>query len=51
MQSLLNGSLVEVLNEVQTNGTVAWVRVRTVNGKEGWIVRSLLRTANPAPGW
>jgi uncharacterized membrane protein len=51
VQSLLNGSLVEVLNEVQTNGTVAWVRVRTVNGKEGWIVRSLLRTATPAPGW
>lgn len=51
VQSLLNGSLVEVLNEVQTNGTVAWVRVRTVNGKEGWIVRSLLRTATPAPSW
>lgn len=51
VQSILNGSLVEVLNEVQTNGSVAWVKVRTVNGKEGWIVRALLRTATPAPGW
>lgn len=51
VQSLLNDSLVEVLNEVVTNGTVAWVKVRTVNGKEGWIVRALLRTATPAPGW
>jgi len=51
VQSLLNGSLVEVLNEVETTGNVAWVHVRTTNGKEGWIVRALLRTATPAPGW
>jgi hypothetical protein len=51
VSSLLNGTLVEVLPEVVNSGAVAWVHVRTVNGKEGWIVRSLLRTATPAPGW
>jgi uncharacterized membrane protein len=51
VQSLLNGTLIEVLNEVENNGSVAWVHVRTVEGKEGWIVRTLLRTATPAPGW
>jgi uncharacterized membrane protein len=51
IQSLLNGTLVEVLPEVVTDGGVAWVHVRLVNEKEGWIVRTLLRTATPAPDW
>jgi hypothetical protein len=51
IQSLLNGTLVEVLPEVVTDGGVAWVHVRLVNRKEGWIVRGLLRTATPAPDW
>lgn len=51
VQSLLNGTLVEVLPEVVENGGAAWVHVRLVNGKDGWIVRALLRTATPAPGW
>jgi hypothetical protein len=51
VQSLLNGNLVEVLAEVYNAGGVTWVRVRTVNGKEGWVVRSLLTTATPAPNW
>jgi hypothetical protein len=51
VSSVLNGTLVEVLPEVVNNGEVAWVHVRLVNGKDGWIVRSLLRTATPAPGW
>ena len=51
VQSLLNGTLVEVLPEVKESEGVAWVHVRLVNGKEGWIVRTLLRTATPAPNW
>ena len=49
--SLLNGTLVEVLPEVVNKGSVAWVHIRMVNDEEGWVVRSLLRTATPAPGW
>jgi hypothetical protein len=49
--TLLNGTLVEVLPDVVNNGGVAWVHIRTVNNKEGWIVRTLLRTATPAPSW
>jgi hypothetical protein len=51
VSSLLNGTLVEVLPEVVNDGGTAWVHIRMVNGKEGWIVRGLLRTATPAPGW
>lgn len=51
VQSVLNDTLVEVLPEVTDNGGAAWVHIRLVNGKEGWVVRSLLRTATPAPNW
>ncbi len=51
ISSILNGTLVEVLPEVIDSSGIAWVHVRMVNGKEGWIVRSLLRTATPAPAW
>jgi len=51
VQSILNDTLVEVLPEVTDNEGVAWVHIRLINGKEGWIVRTLLRTATPAPNW
>lgn len=49
--SLLNGTLVEVLPDVTSGSGTAWVHIRMVNGKDGWIVRTLLRTATPAPNW
>lgn len=49
VQSLLNGTLVEILPDTVTAEGVAWVHVRTTNDKEGWIVRTLLRTATPLP--
>jgi hypothetical protein len=49
VQSLLNGTLVQVLPEVENIGYVKWIHIRTVNGREGWIVLDLLRTATPPP--
>jgi uncharacterized membrane protein len=51
VQVLLNGILVQVLQDVTATDQATWVKVRTADGKEGWIVRSLLATATPAPGW
>ena len=45
--SLLNGALVEILPEsIMVQGTT-WVKIRTNNNVEGWIVRGLLVTATP----
>ena len=49
--ALLNGIIVEVLPDVIIEGNATWVKVRLTDGKEGWIVRSLLVTATPAPNW
>jgi hypothetical protein len=51
LQSVLNGTLVEVMPEVIEEGGVAWVHIRLVDSRTGWVVRGLLRTATPAPGW
>ena len=49
-----NGMLVEVLPEIVEADGTTWVHVRTsreLGNLEGWIVRSLLQTATPVPGW
>jgi SH3-like domain-containing protein len=51
VKSLLNGYLIQVLPDVVIADGATWVKVRTAEGVEGWIVRSLLATATPAPGW
>jgi len=51
VKTLLNGMLVEVTERVVQKGTSLWVYVRTEDGVEGWILRSLLATATPVPGW
>ncbi len=51
---MTNGMLVEVLPEIVEADGATWVHVRTsqeLGTKEGWIVRSLLQTATPVPGW
>ncbi len=49
--SLINGLLVEILPDppVDEGGGVIWVHVRTVDNKEGWVIRSLLTTSTPTP--
>ncbi len=49
--SMLNGMLVEVLPEIKENQGIPWVHVRLPDGREGWILRSLLVTATPIPNW
>ena len=51
VKSLLNGMLVEILPDSTEADGVTWVKVRTSQGIEGWIVRTLLTTATPPPGW
>jgi len=51
LTSLLNGYLVYVLPETVENGGAVWAHIRLTDGREGWIVRSLLATATPSPGW
>lgn len=49
-----NGMLVEVLPEIVEADGATWVHIRTsreLGNLEGWIVRSLLQTATPVPGW
>jgi SH3-like domain-containing protein len=48
---LANNMMVQVLPDIAEAKTVIWVKVRTEEGIEGWIVQSLLQTATPAPGW
>lgn len=37
-----NGLLVQVLPEIEIVGTVTWVRVRTLDTVEGWVLQSVL---------
>jgi Domain of unknown function (DUF389) len=48
---LANNALVIVFPETQEKGGVSWVRIQTLDGVQGWIVQSLLRsvTATPPP--
>ncbi len=49
---LENGTLVQVMpDEPVEEGGGIWIRVRTVQGDEGWILQILLVTATPSPNW
>ncbi len=51
LTTILNGTLLEVLPDVVTDGGTVWAHVKTTDGKDGWIVQNLLETATPVPGW
>lgn len=47
--ALLNGTVVQVLPEVQEVGTAAWARIRMEDGVEGWVLQSVLTAATLTP--
>ena len=49
LRSILNGSIIEILNEKVMIDNYLWVHVRTPDGLDGWMLRSLLVTATPPP--
>jgi SH3-like domain-containing protein len=38
-----------VLPEIQAVGTVEWVRIRTLEGVEGWVLQNVLTATTPPP--
>jgi uncharacterized membrane protein len=51
LTSVENESLIQVLPEVELVDGVYWSHVLLEDGRDGWMVRSLLITATPVPGW
>ncbi|MBN1371856.1 MAG: SH3 domain-containing protein [Anaerolineaceae bacterium] len=49
IKSVINGTEVELLPEIEEAEGATWVKVRLEDGTEGWIVRSLLATVTPIP--
>jgi MFS family permease len=51
IRSVLNGTLVEVLPDVEVVDNITWANIRFSDQTMGWIVRTLLLSATPAPEW
>jgi hypothetical protein len=51
VKSLVNGSMVQVLQDTAQADGILWAHVMTNDGIDGWIVQALLVTATPAPNW
>jgi uncharacterized membrane protein len=52
IELLANGTVLQVIpDEIVGEGSSAWVHVRTLDGREGWILQILLATATPSPNW
>jgi len=47
--TILNGFVLEMLNETQTVNDVVWVHVRMANGVEGWILQEVIAEATLTP--
>lgn len=51
LASMDNESLIQVLPEAELVDGVYWAHVLLEDGRDGWMVRGLLITATPVPGW
>jgi hypothetical protein len=51
LRTVLNGTAVQVLDEVEIVDGATWAHIRFIDQVEGWIVRSLIVSATPEPEW
>ena len=51
VKTVLNGTAVQVLEEVEVVDGVTWIHIRFIDGVDGWIVRNLIVSATPEPEW
>lgn len=51
LRTVLNGTAIQVLDEVEVIDGATWVHIRFIDQVEGWIVRSLIVSATPEPEW
>ncbi len=51
LRTVLNGTVVQILDEVEVVDGATWVHIRFIDQVEGWIVRGLLVSATPEPEW
>ena len=47
--TLINGSLVQVLPEIESVGSATWVHVRLVNNLQGWVLKTVLSATSQKP--
>jgi hypothetical protein len=47
--TLINGTLVQVLPEIQTIRSSVWVRVRLMNNMQGWVLQTVLNATDQTP--
>ncbi len=51
VKTVLNGTAVQVLEDVEVVDGVTWIHIRFIDGVDGWIVRNLIISATPEPEW
>lgn len=51
LRTVLNGTAVQVLDEIEVIDGATWVHIRFIDQVDGWIVRSLIVSATPEPEW
>ncbi len=51
VRTVLNGTAVQVLDEIEVIDGATWVHIRFMDQVDGWIVRSLIVSATPEPEW
>lgn len=51
VKTVLNGTAIQVLENVEVVEGVTWIQVRFIDGVEGWIVRNLIVSATPEAEW